>query len=136
MNAGQCPKKIYDSPLVSDHLVFEDESDAGKQLDPGARALIATEVPQPRPGEGELLIGVRAAGVTPTELYWYPKELKRKMARHAKGLCRGMSAPQRVIAELGKNASGFEVGQEIYGPERLVCGRRNRRVLSHNALRA
>jgi NADPH:quinone reductase-like Zn-dependent oxidoreductase len=35
-------------------------------------ALIASELPQPQPAEGELLISVRAAGVTPTELRWYP----------------------------------------------------------------
>ena len=34
--------------------------------------LIASELPRPLPGEGELLISVRAAGVTPTELGWYP----------------------------------------------------------------
>jgi NADPH:quinone reductase-like Zn-dependent oxidoreductase len=34
--------------------------------------LIAGTLPQPQPGEGELLIRVRAAGVTPTELLWYP----------------------------------------------------------------
>ncbi len=34
--------------------------------------LIATELPQPEPGEGELLIRVRAVGVTHAELSWYP----------------------------------------------------------------
>ncbi len=29
-------------------------------------------VPQPIAGEGEVLIRVHAAGVTPTELLWYP----------------------------------------------------------------
>ena len=34
--------------------------------------LVAAELPEPQPGVGELLIRVRAAGVTPTELVWYP----------------------------------------------------------------
>ena len=33
--------------------------------------LIEENVPQPRPGRGELLVRVYAAGVTPTELLWY-----------------------------------------------------------------
>lgn len=80
---------------------------------PQGQALIATELPRPRPGEGEVLISVRAAGVTPTELQWYPTS-------HTKdGTPREGAVPGHefsgVVAELGKNANGFEVGQEIYG---------------------
>jgi NADPH:quinone reductase-like Zn-dependent oxidoreductase len=42
------------------------------QLNNEKRALIAVELPRPEPGEGELLIRVHAAGVTQTELGWYP----------------------------------------------------------------
>jgi NADPH:quinone reductase-like Zn-dependent oxidoreductase len=75
--------------------------------------LIAAELPQPEPGEDELLISVRAAGVTHTELNWYP-------TTHAKdGTPRKRAVPGHefsgVIAALGKNTKGFEVGQEIYG---------------------
>ena len=76
-------------------------------------ALIATELPQPRPGEGELLIRVRAAGVTPTELHWYPTS-QTKDGTPRKGAVPGHEF-SGVIAELGKNANGFEVGQEVYG---------------------
>jgi NADPH:quinone reductase-like Zn-dependent oxidoreductase len=75
--------------------------------------LIATEVPRPRPGELELLISVRAAGVTPTELLWYPTTHTQDGAPR-KGAVPGHEF-SGVIAELGKNANGFEVGQEIYG---------------------
>ena len=34
--------------------------------------LVQDDAPQPRPGPGELLVRVRAAGVIPTELGWYP----------------------------------------------------------------
>jgi NADPH:quinone reductase-like Zn-dependent oxidoreductase len=75
--------------------------------------LIATELPQPEPGEGELLISVHAVGVTHTELNWYP-------TTHAKdGTPRMRAVPGHefsgAIAALGKNTRGFEVGQEIYG---------------------
>jgi NADPH:quinone reductase-like Zn-dependent oxidoreductase len=76
-------------------------------------ALILTEVPRPRPGEGELLISVRAAGVTPTELFWYPTTQTKEGASR-KGAVPGHEF-SGVIEELGKNATGFEVGQEIYG---------------------
>jgi NADPH:quinone reductase-like Zn-dependent oxidoreductase len=75
--------------------------------------LIATELPQPAPGEGELLIRVHAVGVTPTELNWYP-------STHAKdGTPRKGAVPGHefsgVIAALGKNTKGFDIGQDIYG---------------------
>ena len=35
-------------------------------------ALVGADVPQPQPQEGQVLIRVHAAGVTPTELQWYP----------------------------------------------------------------
>jgi NADPH:quinone reductase-like Zn-dependent oxidoreductase len=69
------------------------ESDAVKQLDPGP--------------------GVRAAGVTPTELLWYPTT-QTKDGAPRKGAVPGHEF-SGVITELGKNATGFEVGQEIYG---------------------
>jgi NADPH:quinone reductase-like Zn-dependent oxidoreductase len=76
-------------------------------------ALIAAELPRPRPGEGELLISVRAAGVTPTELRWYPTSQTKD------GTPRKGAVPAHefsgVVAELGRNTTGFEVGQEIYG---------------------
>jgi NADPH:quinone reductase-like Zn-dependent oxidoreductase len=75
--------------------------------------LVASELPQPRPGEGELLISVRAAGVTPTELGWYPTN-QTKDGSPRKGAVPGHEF-SGVIAELGKNTTGFAVGQEIYG---------------------
>ena len=37
-----------------------------------APALIADAAPVPKPGRGEILVRIFAAGVTPTELLWYP----------------------------------------------------------------
>ncbi len=75
--------------------------------------LIPTELPRPEPGEGELLIRVRAVGVTQPELGWYP-------TTHARdGTARKGAVPGHefsgVVAALGRNAKGFEVGQDVYG---------------------
>src|SRR5262249_21201191 len=75
--------------------------------------LVAASLPQPQPGDGELLIRVRATGVTTTELLWYP-------TTHTKaGGARTGAVPGHefsgVIAALGKGAKDFNVGDEIYG---------------------
>ena len=76
-------------------------------------ALIAVELPQPRPAAGEVLIRVHAAGVTPTELGWYPTT-QAKDGTPRKGAVPGHEF-SGVIAALGEHTSGFEVGQEVYG---------------------
>jgi NADPH:quinone reductase-like Zn-dependent oxidoreductase len=75
--------------------------------------LIPANLPTPEPGEGELLIRVHAAGVTPSELVWYP-------TTHTKdGQPRLRAVPGHefsgVVAKLGKKTSGFTPGQSIYG---------------------
>src|SRR6476620_12255489 len=77
------------------------------------RSLIDGTVDWPQPGPGELLIRVRAAGVTPTELLWYP-------TTHAKGGEKRSGAVHGhefsgVIAALGKDITGLQVGQEVFG---------------------
>jgi NADPH:quinone reductase-like Zn-dependent oxidoreductase len=77
------------------------------------QALIAVELPQPQAGDTEVLIRVLAAGVTPTELVWYP-------TTHTKdGALRTTAVPGHefsgVIAALGKEVHGFDVGDEVYG---------------------
>ena len=80
--------------------------------------LILAEVQKPEPGPGEILIRVHAAGVTLTELLWYP-------TTHTKsGTARMRAVPGHefsgVIAAIGKDVhgseiDGFEVGDEVYG---------------------
>jgi NADPH:quinone reductase-like Zn-dependent oxidoreductase len=75
--------------------------------------LIEETVPQPQPRRGELLVRVYAAGVTPTELLWYP-------TTHSKnGERRNHAVPGHefsgVIAAVGEDAVGFAIGQEVYG---------------------
>jgi NADPH:quinone reductase-like Zn-dependent oxidoreductase len=81
--------------------------------DDNKATLVEENVPQPKPGPGEVLIRVHAAGVTPTELLWYP-------TTHTKtGEARTGAVPGHefsgVVAALGEGVSGFGVGQEIYG---------------------
>src|SRR5437868_1243304 len=75
--------------------------------------LVLAELQKPEPGLGEILIHVHAAGVTPTELMWYP-------TTHTKsGTARMRAVPGHefsgVIAAIGKNVQRFAVGDEVYG---------------------
>jgi len=82
----------------------------GTSADPILRPV---EVAQPVAGEGEVLIRVYAAGVTPTELLWYPT------SHTSTGEPRIDAIPGHefsgVIAALGTNVHGLRVGQEVFG---------------------
>jgi NADPH:quinone reductase-like Zn-dependent oxidoreductase len=75
--------------------------------------LIEGNVPVPHPGPGDLLIRVQAAGVTPTELLWYPTSHTQT------GEDRAGAIPAHefsgVITEVGNNAGSFAIGQEVFG---------------------
>jgi NADPH:quinone reductase-like Zn-dependent oxidoreductase len=80
--------------------------------DQGPR-LILVDVPEPEAGPGEILVHVHAAGVTPTELLWYP-------TTHAKsGAARMRAVPGHefsgVVMAMGKDVEGFDAGDEVYG---------------------
>lgn len=71
------------------------------------------DVAKPETGSGEILIQVRAAGVTPSELLWSP-------TTHTKsGAARIHAIPGHefsgVIAAIGKDVQGFKNGDEVYG---------------------
>ena len=75
--------------------------------------LILAELPKPEPGSGEILVQVHAAGVTPTELLWYP-------TTHTKsGTVRMRAVPGHefsgIIAAIGRDVQDFEVNDEVYG---------------------
>jgi NADPH:quinone reductase-like Zn-dependent oxidoreductase len=79
----------------------------------GAVKFVAAEVPQPKPSPGDVLIRCHAAGVTATEVVWYP-------TTHTKdGATRTNAIPAHefsgVIAEVGSDVRDLQVGQEIYG---------------------
>lgn len=78
-----------------------------------ATKLQSAELPQPQPAANEILIRVHAAGVTTTELDWYP-------TTHTKsGAPRTGAIPAHefsgVVAATGDQVKDFTVGQEIYG---------------------
>jgi len=79
----------------------------------GAPALVEENFPQPEPGRGELLIRVHAAGVTPTELLWYPTSHDKTGEKRARAIPGHEFSG--VIAAVGDEVTGFDAGQEVYG---------------------
>jgi len=79
----------------------------------GQTVLMPFEAPQPNPGDGEVLIRVCAAGVTPTELSWYPTT-HTKLGTPRIGAIPGHEFSGVVVAAGGKLDSAM-VGQEFYG---------------------
>jgi len=82
------------------------------KVDQGPR-LVLVELEKPEPGLGEILVHVHAAGVTTTELSWYP-------TTHTKsGTERPRAVPGHefsgVITAISKGVQDFEVGDEVYG---------------------
>jgi len=75
--------------------------------------LVEENVPQPQPGRGELLVQIYAAGVTSKELLWYPTTHNKNGGR------RSRAVPDHefsgVIAAVGEDVAGFDIGQEVYG---------------------
>ncbi|WP_433972552.1 NADP-dependent oxidoreductase [Tunturiibacter lichenicola] len=75
--------------------------------------LYTAQLPQPTPAAGEVLIRVRAAGVTTTELEWYPTT-HQKSAEPRTNAIPGHEF-SGVIEALGDGVQSFTVGQEVYG---------------------
>jgi NADPH:quinone reductase-like Zn-dependent oxidoreductase len=75
--------------------------------------LIQKDNPHPKPLQGEVLVRVYAAGVTPTELAWYPTSHRKN------GDQRTGAVPSHEfsgeIAEIRGGVAGFPIGQAIYG---------------------
>lgn len=75
--------------------------------------LLLADIPRPAPARGEVLIQVRAAGVTPTELVWYPTTHTHDGAKRT-GAIPGHEF-SGVVAELGDGVEDFAIGDEVYG---------------------
>ena len=80
----------------------------------GPEALIVGEIPRPEPGEGEVVVRVHAAAITPTELEWYPTFNQKS----------GQPRPfpivlshefSGVIDAVGADVRGLQPGTEVYG---------------------
>jgi NADPH:quinone reductase-like Zn-dependent oxidoreductase len=77
------------------------------------QALIEREIPRPAPQAGEVLIRVHAAGVTSTELSWYPTSHTKEGAKRVAAVPSHEFSGE--IAELGEGIEGLQIGQTAYG---------------------
>lgn len=79
----------------------------------GPEGLVYEDVPQPQPGNGEVLVRVNATGVTPMELTWSTNW------QTATGGERQLAIPGHelsgVIAQSGPGVTGMVVGTPVYG---------------------
>lgn len=76
--------------------------------------LALVDLPEPRPGPGELRLKVRAAGVNPFDLKAANGVLESRGATVRYPLVLGLDVVGRV-EEVGEGATGFAVGEEVFG---------------------
>jgi NADPH:quinone reductase-like Zn-dependent oxidoreductase len=67
----------------------------------------------PRPGPGEMLIRVKAAGVTPTELHWYPTTHTKDGAERT-GAIPGHEF-SGIVEAVGSKVDPGQIGREVFG---------------------
>src|SRR6185369_1846479 len=78
-----------------------------------APILFERDIPQPQLKPGEVLVRVFAAGVTPTELSWYPTSHRKNGEPRTDAVpCHEFSGE---IAGIGDGATGLSIDQEVYG---------------------
>ncbi len=80
----------------------------------GIEAITCEDAPKPRPGEGEVLLRVHAAAVTPTELYWVPTWTTRTGEPRAMPVIPGHEFSAE-IAGLGAGVRDVGEGDMVYG---------------------
>src|ERR1700761_5029411 len=78
-----------------------------------APALLSATVETPLPMSGEVQIRVEAAGVTPTELSWYPTT-HTQSGDQRRGAIPGHEF-SGVVTALGDGVTGLALGDEVYG---------------------
>lgn len=80
----------------------------------GPEAFAYEEAPQPRPGEGEVLVRVHAAAVTPTELVWVPTWMTPTGEPRRFPIILGHEFSGEVAA-VGDGVTDVAVGNPVYG---------------------
>ena len=80
----------------------------------GPEAFVYEEAPQPRPGPGEVLVRVHAAGVIPTELSWVPTWTTRAGEPRPLPVIPGHEFSGEIAA-LGAEVRDVGVGELVYG---------------------
>lgn len=83
-------------------------------LTDGRPSLELATMADPTPTRGEVLVRVRAAGVTPTELLWYPTTHTATGARRLRAVP-GHEFAGAIEAIGPDTTGGFEVGQDVFG---------------------
>src|SRR6516162_6286442 len=67
----------------------------------------------PRPGPGEMLIRVKAAGVTPTELHWYPTTHTKNGAERTRAIPGHEFSG--IVEAVGSKVDPGQIGREVFG---------------------
>ena len=78
-----------------------------------APVLFLEEIPQPQPGPDEVLIRIRAIGVTPTELMWYPTTHTKTGERRSRAIPGHEFSG--AVAAVGAETSSVAAGEEVFG---------------------
>jgi NADPH:quinone reductase-like Zn-dependent oxidoreductase len=78
-----------------------------------SEGMVEEEVPQPHPGPDEILIRICAAGITPTELQWYPT-LHNKTGERRTGAIPAHEF-SGIVTAVAESVTGFNTGDEAYG---------------------
>lgn len=79
----------------------------------GNLSLRMTARPRPQPAEGEILIQVCAAGVTPTEKHWYPTTHRSNGSLRTRAIP-GHEFSGTVVAS-GHGTTGYRPGEAVFG---------------------
>lgn len=80
----------------------------------GPESLLPGEIPQPRPGEDEVLVKVHATAITPTEFQWFPTFNLKSGEPRSFPIVLGHEF-SGVVESLGANVEGVRVGEAVYG---------------------
>lgn len=80
----------------------------------GPESLRYEDAPKPSPKAGEVLVRVRAAGVTPTELLWQTSRTTKSGMPRPLPFIPGHEFSGDIVA-LGPGLNSFSVGEAIYG---------------------
>jgi NADPH:quinone reductase-like Zn-dependent oxidoreductase len=96
----------------------------------GIDGLVYEDAPDPQPSIGDVLVEVRAASFTPTELLW-PLSIDRN--GHERGPRIPAHEGSGVVAAVGYGAADVAVGDEVYG---LIDGLRDGWAAEYVAIEA
>jgi NADPH:quinone reductase-like Zn-dependent oxidoreductase len=96
----------------------------------GIDGLKYEDAPEPAPSIGDVLVQVRACGITPTELDW---PLWTDTLGHKRDYVIPAHEFSGVVAGLGWGAAGVSVGEEVFG---LIMGYRDGAATEYIAIEA